>query len=514
MRISRLLSTLFSIVFLILLSGFFRFYRIDTLPAGLGYDEAYNGNNALTALYTHTWPVFYPENQGREGLFINLQAVSISIFGSTIWALRSVAALMGVLTVVGLFFLARDLYDERHAFIASVLHSVLLWPVVSSRIGLRASMSAAVFVYLLWAALRAYGITKSKKAAFKLPESTQNRKDRSGLYWSILTGTLLGIGLNTYLAFRVVPLLLLAIIAFAWWARIPKLFTKSLMVFSIATVLTIPLAYYYTQHPETIFARTAPISAFGEPLPLLHIAYNIVRELALPFYWGSLTWLKNYSIFATISGFFFGWGAVTILRNLIGYLRKGPSWKRPLTPVLPAMWREILFVLWIVVCSLPSVFSASWTFPHSLRLIFISPVASLFIAIGMLNAMTWANSKKAYWPRWSAPLGVLVLLSVIIVQNYSLFFDHYEDDPITKTAAYHYAQCQLAWQLERTSSAKRRVIVARGSEESFGLPSTAGIIVYLTNTVRSVEQERKNIHYAFAWQVTASDSVMYIPLPP
>src|SRR3990167_1256026 len=67
---------------IIALGGFFRFFRIAEAPPGLYPDEAKNGNNALEALATGNFKVFYPENSGREGLFINLQAISLWLFGN------------------------------------------------------------------------------------------------------------------------------------------------------------------------------------------------------------------------------------------------------------------------------------------------------------------------------------------------------------------------------------------------------------------------------------------------
>src|SRR3989344_3174657 len=79
----------------LLLGGFFRFYEITEIPLGLYPDEAMNGNNALEALATGDLKVFYPENNGREGLFISLQAVSIYFLGNEPWALRIVSAILG-----------------------------------------------------------------------------------------------------------------------------------------------------------------------------------------------------------------------------------------------------------------------------------------------------------------------------------------------------------------------------------------------------------------------------------
>jgi Dolichyl-phosphate-mannose-protein mannosyltransferase len=126
-------SMLLSLAFLAVLSGFFRFYRLHTLPIGLYHDEGMNGNDALTALRTGVWHVFYSDNNGREGLFINLQAISIWLFGPTPWALRAVSAVMGVLAVLGLYMLMRDLWGERHALVAGILHSLLIWPVLTRR---------------------------------------------------------------------------------------------------------------------------------------------------------------------------------------------------------------------------------------------------------------------------------------------------------------------------------------------------------------------------------------------
>src|SRR3989344_9535654 len=87
------------ITLVIIIAAFFRLYNIMQVPPGLYPDEAMNGNNALEALSsTGHFKVFYPENNGREGLFINIQALSIKLFGNEPWALRVVSAIFGILT--------------------------------------------------------------------------------------------------------------------------------------------------------------------------------------------------------------------------------------------------------------------------------------------------------------------------------------------------------------------------------------------------------------------------------
>lgn len=50
-------------------------------PPGLYPDEAMNGNNALEANRTGDYKTFYPDNNGREAIFIH-QAQSIKLFAA------------------------------------------------------------------------------------------------------------------------------------------------------------------------------------------------------------------------------------------------------------------------------------------------------------------------------------------------------------------------------------------------------------------------------------------------
>src|SRR3989344_1584039 len=88
------------VVLIIAVAIFFRFYNLDTTPPGLYADESVNGVNTLQALESGNFKIFYPDNNGREGLFINLQAISVSLFGNTAVALRLVSGLFGVFTVL------------------------------------------------------------------------------------------------------------------------------------------------------------------------------------------------------------------------------------------------------------------------------------------------------------------------------------------------------------------------------------------------------------------------------
>src|SRR3989344_4970957 len=87
----------------IFIALFLRLFMLGAFPPSLYSDEAVNGVNTLQALETSSFKVFYPDNYGREGLFINVQAFFVWLFGPDMWVLHLVSALFGVLTVFGIY---------------------------------------------------------------------------------------------------------------------------------------------------------------------------------------------------------------------------------------------------------------------------------------------------------------------------------------------------------------------------------------------------------------------------
>ena len=95
---------------IIALASFFRLWEIKSIPPGFYPDEAMNGNNANEAWQTKDFKLFYPENNGREGLWINMMAPLLAVFGNEPWVPRTMAAIFGILTVLGLYFLAKTTF--------------------------------------------------------------------------------------------------------------------------------------------------------------------------------------------------------------------------------------------------------------------------------------------------------------------------------------------------------------------------------------------------------------------
>src|SRR3989338_7555579 len=136
-------KTLLALLGILILATFLRFWDLGSTPPGLYPDEAMNGNNATEAIDNSNFEVFYRDNNGREGLFINIQALSISIFGNKPWALRGVSGIFGVFTVLGIFLLSREMFRSRQnrdrlALLAAFFLFSSFWHINFSGCGMRA----------------------------------------------------------------------------------------------------------------------------------------------------------------------------------------------------------------------------------------------------------------------------------------------------------------------------------------------------------------------------------------
>src|SRR4030042_3557532 len=108
MGITNKQKTIILLIVILVIAAFFRLWKLDSIPPGLYPDVAINGNNAISALENQDFKVFYIDNNGREGFFINLIAFSFVIFGVSIWSIKIVSAIIGILTVLGIYLFTKE----------------------------------------------------------------------------------------------------------------------------------------------------------------------------------------------------------------------------------------------------------------------------------------------------------------------------------------------------------------------------------------------------------------------
>jgi 4-amino-4-deoxy-L-arabinose transferase-like glycosyltransferase len=186
-------KTLFLLLVILVIAAFFRVWKLNEIPPGLYPDVAINGTQAFETLKTRNFKLFYPENNGREGLIMWLIALSFWIFGVSIWSIKIVAAIFGTLTVLGLFLLIKELFNnENLALLASFFLATSFSHTLFSRIGFRAILLPFVLVFSFYFLFK--GFRKRKIRDF------------------IIAGLFFGIGFYTYISFRFAVLMLFLIL--------------------------------------------------------------------------------------------------------------------------------------------------------------------------------------------------------------------------------------------------------------------------------------------------------------
>ena len=383
---------------LLMVAAAARLYRLD-LPGGIWMDEALKGLEGIRAAESHSFQVFYPANNGREGLWINLIGLSESLFGVNAFGLRLPAALVGVLTVACLFFLGQRLFSTRVGLIAAWLCATGFWHLHFSRLAFRAiavPLALTASLLLLLAALDA------------------RRSSRAAAWLAIAAGAAFGLGLHTYIAFRAAPLLVAAALVIELRRR-PAEQRAILRVLAIsaaaALIVALPLIKYFAVHPQFLFARADLVSVFALPHPVRAFGYSVVHTLPMLNWRGDANWRHNLS------------GAPEVLwpvgiAFLIGVVLAVRAWWRSGV----AARGHILLLAWLGIMILPEMLTAEGI-PHAMRALGIAPAAYLLAALGF----DWLLALLA--PRQWAMGAVLAALVACGAADLYRYFGVWAHDP-------------------------------------------------------------------------------------
>jgi 4-amino-4-deoxy-L-arabinose transferase-like glycosyltransferase len=191
------LKTALPLLLIVLAGAGLRLYQIGVAPAGFYRDEAYYALDAVGVLRGEM-AVWFPANNGREGLFIYLLAASVGLFGQTVFAVRVVAALVGIATLVAIYAAGRAMFSQRIGVLAAGVMAVTFWHVALSRVAYRAitlPLLLCITMALLFAALRQDAL-------------------KPRLRMSALSGVAAGLALYTYTSAQfVLPLLALFLLS-------------------------------------------------------------------------------------------------------------------------------------------------------------------------------------------------------------------------------------------------------------------------------------------------------------
>jgi len=397
-------KTFILLLIILAIAAFFRLWSLDFIPPGLYPDEAMNANEAIIS----PGQVFYPENNGREGLFINLITLSFSIFGASIWSLRFVSAIFGTLTVLGLYFLTKELLSQitdnkkkgtSIALLSSFFLAVSFWYINFSRIAFRGILVPFILVFGFYFLFK--GFRTQKISNF------------------IVAGIFFGLGFYTYISYRFIVLLLLIVLISFWFIyrkqNLQKKFLLSVFCFLFSILLTaLPIGIYFIQNPQDFVGRAAPISIFAAENPIEELSKSLVLHLAMFNFYGDPNWRHNFAGSPQLLwpiGILFLIGLATSIKDLCLIKKEKKCF----------MLHASCFMLsWLFIMLLPGILTYEGV-PHALRTIGVIPVAYIFSALGGNYLYDWLNTKIENKKLFTV-LCSLFIVSLAFGQFYKYYF--------------------------------------------------------------------------------------------
>jgi len=404
-------KTILALVIILLIASFFRLWHLNSIPPGLYPDEAINANDALQTLRTNSPRVFYPENNGREGLFINLVALSFLIFGASVWSLRIVSAIAGILTVLGLYLFTKELFSSSKilkkssdtlALLSSFFLAVSFWHTNFSRIGFRGILVPLILVFSFYFLIKGF---RTKK-----------------LILFIVSGIIFGLGFYTYIAFRLAVFLIAAVFFLEFLQnkekkQLKQFFGLSFLLLLFIFITALPIGIYFINNPEYFVSRATGVSIFSQPNPIKAFGESLVKHLAMLNIQGDGNWRHNI---ASQPVLFWPIGILFLIGLLYSI---GASIKSIKNKDYQELFPHCCLLNWWFIMLLPGILTYEGI-PHSLRCIGAIPPVFVFSALGLVFIYNKTKSfvKINFWTHLILLFSLVLVASSFVFAQYSRYF--------------------------------------------------------------------------------------------
>lgn len=280
------LKQIIPLALILLLALGLRFYQLGKVPYGMAWDEAAIGYNGFAIFTTRRdeWleklPVsFRSFGDYKAPLAIYQSGFFTAFFGMNLFAVRLPFALHGVLAVLAIYLLfkeifARDNNKEKWALFAALLLALSPWHLHFSRLAFESGMALNV---LLWSLYFFYRYLRSPQ-----------------LISLLISVSLAASTIYIYHSSKVTTPLLFLLLLIAYWPILRKRLRQLFLAGFLGGLLMVPFLYDaffglgLTRASSTIFAKEAGFA--GTIMTLLQ---NTISYLSLDF----LTFGKNMGNF-------------------------------------------------------------------------------------------------------------------------------------------------------------------------------------------------------------------------
>ncbi len=387
------------LMLIILLAAFLRFYKLSTVPPSLNWDEVAMGYNAYSILETGkdefgtSFPKYFRSlDDYKRPAYLYALVPTVALFGLTDFAVRFPSALFGTLTVLLVYFLAKEVFkNDKVALISAGILAILPWHIQFAHAAFEATLG--VFFTGLGVLAFLWGVKKSS-------------------WWLPISALSFGLALYSYLGQRgVVPVLtVILVLMFAKKllskARKSRILKLSIGLFLLITgIFWTSLLFDMTGPEGTIRYKATNIFEHNEerqrnfdeimydgtlginiPRRILHHSGIVGLELIT----------RGYLVHFSPDFFFFDLGQQHHHAPRMGivYIWMLPFMLYGIYYIIQKYRTKEMFAVWVWLLATPIAASVTFQIPHALRVADMIIPVTFIISVGLYGVFRIVSSYK------------------------------------------------------------------------------------------------------------------------
>ncbi len=465
---------------ILIVSAVLRLYQLGAVPISPDWDEAALGYNAYTLLHTgrDEYGTRLPTSIRSFGdykppVYAYMAVPSVALFGLNVFAVRLPSAIMGILAVVGVFYLTFELlvlakkhtgskeiiavltqYQRHIPLFSMALLSISPWHLQFSRVAFEANIGLTIQIW----AITIFLMSLNKRVL--LPVSA----------------FLFSLGMYAYHSERVF-LPLMGLLLAALFRK--ELFEKNHIkytVFSIAIIAVCLVPLVRSMTDDATVARLKGTSSFTNQVTMLNRSIHKLEEdqkngnkLGVLFDNRRFVWVRT-----VVSGYLSHFSVQWLFLAGDNPRHHAPSMGMMYLWELPFLLIGIVFLLnyihwrtaaiiigWILIA--PVAASVTTGLPHGVRTLTFLPTFQLLVSMGLVYTLYLL---KTYSSAIQKIAGALVIVSVVYgcIYYFTMYYVHM-DAEVSEDWQYGYAH--VVAYTEGHKSAYKKVVVSTSLDQSY-----------------------------------------------
>lgn len=411
------------LIIIVVLAGILRLWQLGNIPPSPDWDEVALGYDAYSILHTgrDEFGKFLPVvlrsfDDYKPALYAYAAIPTIYIFGLNVFAVRLPSAIFGILSVLAVFFLVEELFEDYRyrdylGLLASFLLAISPWSIQFSRVGFEANVGVALNIFAVLFFLKSF-------------------KNFRYLY---LSAFIAGLNIYTYQSEKVFTPFLFLLLTVIYRKKLLAIGKKHIITAVIlGLIVVLPMITYIVGNRAALL-RVTGTSVFSYQTEILKTDIQKLQtdssnndRLGLVLDNRRIVYAKTI-IGGYISHFDPNWLFITGDISRHHAPNMGILYLFELPLILIGIYMlifgdfdkktKLLIFSWFLLAPLPA--SITTGVPHAVRTLNFLPTYQLFSALGFLNLLFFVNKYRR------SKIIFYILFALVFIFNFSYYINQY-----------------------------------------------------------------------------------------